>query len=317
MEGGSIRLSGSALAILNPTSGSGRATRLWWRLRRALEAHFPRLAIYETKGPGDAERRASEWGRSGETGAIVVVGGDGTIHEVANGLVSAGSPVPLGVIPTGTGNDFARNAGISLDPELAVERLGQGSGGQLDLGRLSFHDPAGAERSMVFLNSVSVGVSPAANRLAQRLGPFLPGRLCYVTGGVLALLTEPRRRFTVTEAGRIVHEGKALNITIANGVGFGGGMRISPDSSPWDGVLERVIIGQVGLGRALLAFSRLRRGAHIGMRDVTVTKTAGATTIEAPGAPLHVEADGHDFVAGGRVLVSIEPGALKLLGMGD
>lgn len=293
--------------ILNPTSGRGRATRLWWRLRRTLEVHFHHLVVHETTEPGDAGRRAAEWARSGQTGAIVVVGGDGTIHEVVNGIAGAGSLVPLGVIPTGTGNDFARNAGIPLDPDLAAERLGQGSGRQLDVGRLRFREPGGAERSVVFLNSTSVGVSPAANRHAQWLG--------YVTGGVVALLTEPRRRFTVTEAGRTIHDGKALNITIANGPEFGGGMRISPDSSPWDGVLERVIIGQVGLGRALLAFSRLRRGAHIGMREVTVTKTAGETTIESAGAPLHVEADGHDFVAGGRIVVSVEMGALRVLGV--
>lgn len=307
-------MSGAVLAILNPTSGRGRATRHWWRLRRTIETHFPHLVVHETAGAGDAARRAAEWGRSGETGAIVVVGGDGTIHEVVNALAVADTPVPLGVIPSGTGNDFARNAGIPLDPDLAAERLVEGAGRRLDLGRLRFRQPDGEERNVVFVNSTSVGVSPAANRYAQRLGPFLPGRLCYVTGGVAALLTQPRRRFTVTEAGRTVHQGKTLNITIANGAEFGGGMRISPDSSPWDGMLERVIIGEVGLGRALLAFSRLRQGAHIGMSEVTVAKLTEATTIEADGA-FHVEADGHDYVSDGPLTVSVEVGALRVLGV--
>ncbi len=307
-------MNGSALAILNPTSGGGHASWLWSRLRPALEARVPRLVVHETTGPGDAERRAAEWARSGETGAIIVVGGDGTIHETVNGLAGAGSPVPLGVIPTGTGNDFARNSGLPLDPELALARLWQGAGRRLDLGRLRFHEPAGTERSVVFLNSTSVGVSPAANRHARRLRPFLPGRLCFVTGGVVALLTAQRRRFMVTDASGIVYEGTALNITVANGVGFGGGMQISPDSSPWDGVLERVIIGRVGLGRALLGFSRVKHGAHIGMPEVTVTKTAGETTIESEEAPLHVEADGHDFLATGKIMVSIEAAAVRILG---
>lgn len=307
-------MSGAVLAILNPTSGGGRATRHWWRLRRTIETHFPHLVVHETASTGDAARRAAEWGRSGETGAIVVVGGDGTIHEVVNALAVAGTPVPLGVIPSGTGNDFARNAGIPLDSDLAAERLVQGAGRRLDLGRLRFRQPDGIERSVVFVNSTSVGVSPAANRYAQRLAPFLPGRLCYVTGGVVALLTQPRRRFTVTEAGHAVHRGKTLNITIANGAEFGGGMRISPDSSAWDGVLERVIIGEVGLGRALLAFSRIRQGAHIGMREVTVAKLTGETTIEADGA-FPVEADGHDYVADGALTVSVEVGALRVLGV--
>ena len=301
-------MSGSALVILNPTSGRSRATRLWWRLRRALEVPFPHLVIHETTGPGDAGHRAAGWARTGETMAIIVVGGDGTLHEVTNGLVGAGSHGPLGVIPAGTGNDFARNAGIPLDPDLAIEHIAEGRERSLDLGRLRFSAPGGAARNVVFLNSTSVGVSPAANRHAQRLG--------YVAGGLLALLTEPRRQFTVSERGRVVHQGKALNITIANGAAFGGGMLISPDSSPWDGVLERVIIAPVGLGRALLAFSRLKRGAHIGMAEVSVTKAVEETTIEGDGTLL-VEADGHEFLAAGKITVTVEAGAIRVLGAGD
>lgn len=298
-------MSRAALVILNPVSGRSRATRHWWRLRRSLEVGFPHLVVHETVGPGDAERQAGEWARSGQPGAIVVMGGDGTIHEVVNGLASAGSRGPLGVIPSGTGDDFARNTGIPLDPDLAVERLMEIEERRLDLGRLAFRDLAGIERSVAFVNSTSVGASPAANRYAQRLG--------YVTGGVVALLTESVRRFTVSEAGRTVHDGKALNITVANGAAFGGGLLISPDSSPWDGVLERVVIGPLGLVRSLLAFSRLRRGAHIGMRDITVAAITEPTTIESEGA-FRVEADGHDYVADGRVTVSIEPGAVSVLG---
>ena len=301
-------MSRAALVILNPVSGKGRTTRLWWRLRRGVEQHFPHLMVHETTGPGDAARQAAIWAAAGEPGPILIVGGDGTIHEVVNGLFAGERNLPFGVIPSGTGNDFARNAGIPLDPGLAVERLGQASGRLLDLGRLHFRDPAGVERRVMFLNSTSVGVSPAGNRHAQWLG--------YTLGGIAALLSERRRRFTVSEGGRMVHEGKALNITMANGAGFGAGMRISPDSFPWDGVLERVIIGPIGLGRALLAFSRLRHGGHIGMAGISVTRAAGETTIETEGALL-VEADGHEFRAAGKITVSLEAGAIRVLGVGD
>lgn len=301
-------MSRAALVILNPVSGKSRALRLWRRIRRGLEVRFPHLVVYETTRRGDAGGRAAEWTRSGETGAIIVLGGDGTLHEVANALAAAGSAGPLGVIPTGTGNDFARNAGISLDPDVAAGRIAAGPGRLLDLGRLWFREREGEERSVLFLNSVSVGVSPAANRHAKWLG--------YMAGGVLALLTEPRRRFTVTEAGRTTHDGKAINITVANGPAFGGGMQISPDSSPWDGVVERVIIGPVGLVRALLAFRRIKQGAHVGMHNVTVTKTSAETMIESDAA-FHVEADGEDFLVEGRIIVSVAPGALRVLGSGS
>lgn len=297
-------MSGAALVILNPVSGKGRATRIWEAIAPTL-GDFTCHLVRTTK-PGDAERRTVEWTGASGAGPIIVVGGDGTIHEVVNGLTRANAPLPFGVIPAGTGNDFARNAGIPLRPASALQRLRQGGRKSLDLGRLAFQEPGGTLRSVVFVNSCSVGVSPAANRRARRLG--------YVAGGLLSLLFEPRRSFRVTEAGRTVHEGRALNITMANGAGFGGGMRISPDSSPWDGVLERVIIGELGLARALLAFSRLGRGGHLGMREVTVTRTASLTVIEPPEGPCYLEADGHDYVTDGAIRVSIEPAALTVLG---
>jgi diacylglycerol kinase family enzyme len=166
---------------------------------------------------------------------------------------------------------------------------------------------------VTFLNSVSMGVSPAANRHAQALRRVLPGRLCYTIGGVVALLTAPRRRFALGTGDGMEFEGDALNITFANGRGFGGGMRIAPDASPWDGQLDRVIIGKLGLFRSLLALARLRGGGHAGMAEVQITRTATGTHISSPGPLLHLEADGHDYPAEGPVTVSVRPGALELI----
>lgn len=306
-------MSGAALVLLNPTAGRGRAGRLWAELSPLLRARWPGLLIHRTTGPGDAERRTAEWARQAEPGPIVVLGGDGTVHEAVNGPPVEGPTPAVALIPGGTGNDVARNTGVPLDPVAAVNLIGRTGPRLLDLGSLEFREPGGTPRRVTFLNSVSMGVSPAANRHAQALRRILPGRLCYTLGGIVALLTAPRRRFELETLSRKEFEGDALNITFANGRGFGGGMRIAPDASPWDGELDRVIIGKLGLFRSLLALARLRGGGHVGMPEVHITRTAIRTLIRSPGAALHLEADGHDYPAEGPVTVSVRPGALRLI----
>lgn len=306
-------MSGAALVLLNPAAGRGRAGKLWTEFSPLLQARWPRLQLHQTSGPGDAERRAAEWARQAEPGPIVILGGDGTVHEAVNGPPVEGPVPPVALIPAGTGNDVARNTGVPLDPVAAVDLIGRAGPRLLDLGSLKFRDPGGSPRQVSFLNSVSMGVSPAANRHAQALRRVLPGRLCYTLGGVAALLTAPRRRFELETVSGKEFEGDALNITFANGRGFGGGMRIAPDASPWDGQLDRVIIGRLGLFRSLLALARLRGGGHVGMPEVHITRTAVQTRICSPGAALHLEADGHDYPAEGPVTISVRPGVLRLI----
>src|ERR1043166_9603227 len=102
-------------------------------------------------------------------------------------------------------------------------------------------------------------------------------------------------------------------LTIANCACFGGGLRISSASSPDDGVLEQVVIGRLGLVRALLALGRLSAGTHVGMRGVSVTPVREALLIENGVGRMLVEADGQEFMAAGALTVEILPGALELL----
>ena len=306
-------MSGAALVLLNPTAGRGRAGRLWGELSPLLQTRWPALQLHRTTGPGDAARRAADWARQLNSGPIVVLGGDGTVHEAVNGLPEEGPALPVAVIPAGTGNDVARNTGIPLNPGAATELIGRAPIRLLDLGSLEFRDPGGSNRRVAFLNSASLGVSPAANRHAQALRRILPGRLCYTVGGIVALLTAPRRRFELGPGEPQEFEGRALNITFANGRGFGGGMRIAPEASPWDGQLDRVIIGELGLLRSLLALARLRGVGHVRMPEVRVTRTAATTRISSPGPALHLEADGHDYRVEGPVTISIRPGTLQLI----
>ncbi len=302
-----------ALAIVNPVAARGGGAALWRRLEPAARALLPGLTVRLTEGPGNAEAIAREWALGPHSGPLLVAGGDGTAHEAVNGLLGGEATPPLAIIPAGTGNDFARNTGIPLNAEEALRRIGGGAPRRVDVVRLTFGEPGGATRSVFALNSVSVGVSPRANLIAHRIRGVIPGRLCYPLAGVAALISTRMGSYTVTADGRAIHEGAALNITVANCATFGGGMRISPSSRPDDGMLEQVVIGRLGLFRALLALSRLYGGGHVGMRGVAVTPLTGSVRISRSDGPLLIEADGQNFTAAGELTVAVFPGGLSLL----
>jgi len=303
---------GPTLAIVNPAANRGAAAALWKRLESSVRVRLPDLTIQTTRHAGHGETLAREWVRRRPDGMVLAIGGDGTVHEVVNGLVAGPGEAQMAVVPSGTGNDFARNAGIPLDPDAAVALLGVASVRRVDLGRIRYRSPGGTEESRVFVNSVSVGVSPRANQIAHTLRRVLPGRLCYALGGIVALFREGRRRFRISNGDGVTWDGDALNITYANCSSFGGGMRISPESRPTDGVLDQVIIGSLGRIKALLALSRLYSGTHVNMRGVGVSPAPETTRIRADGGPLLIEADGQEFVSDGELTVEPLAGALSL-----
>ena len=232
---------------------------------------------------------------------------------MVNGLLQTGRLARLGVIPAGTGNDFARNTGIPSDPRGAVERLSRERPVPVDAARLRFVGPRGEPRSRVFINSASVGVSAKANHIAGKLRPMLAGRAGYALGGVLALIAEGAGDYTVTSSGRTLHRGRALNITLANGASFGGGMRISPASTVSDGALDQVVIGDIGRFAAVMALSKLYAGTHVRMGGVSVTVVRERVEIRREDGPMRIEADGEEFDAADELSVDILPGAIALL----
>src|ERR1700675_235234 len=104
--------SAPTLTIVNPGANRGKSAALWRRLEPSVRKRFPDLTVQSTRGAGDGEAQAREWARRRPDGMVLVIGGDGTVHEVVNGLVAGPSEPRLAVIPSGTGNDFARNTGI-------------------------------------------------------------------------------------------------------------------------------------------------------------------------------------------------------------
>lgn len=298
-EGGAT---GAALAIINPVAGKGAASRSWDRVEVELRGHYADLMVRITERRGDAEGFAREWGTSCGEFPVFACGGDGTVHEVVNGLLEGRDRAVLGIVPLGTGNDFAGTTSAAL------ARLG-GPARRFDAGRIRFAD--GSTR--VFLNSASVGVVPHANQLAGRLKKVIPGKAPYSLGGAGALLGASSGDYVVRSGGKTLHEGAALNVTLANGARFGGGLRISPGSRADDGSLDVVIIGNIGKLKALVALSRLGKGGHIGMPGIVTEPVAGPVEIARRDGEMLVECDGEEYRAGREISVEALPGAIELV----
>jgi diacylglycerol kinase (ATP) len=302
-----------ALVVVNPAAAGGRAGRAWKRLEPLVRASLPALAVRRTGGPGEAEQLAREWGLENPAGTLIAAGGDGTVHETVNGLCAGEWTGRLGVIPMGSGNDFARNAAIPLDPVQAARGLAADSSRRCDVGRLTFQNPGGSAQSRVFVNSVSLGVSVRANRLAHAISSVGAGPRRYRLGALLALLWREDARYRLTGASGLLFDGPALNLTVANGAAFGGGLRISPDSSPLDGRLELVLLEPMGRLRAILALSRLQQGRHVDLAEVRVVALPGSIGIALEHDAWCAEADGEQLEGRGVLTVDLLPGRLALL----
>lgn len=215
--------------IYNPTAGKGRARRA----RAAIEARLTALNIpyrfHQTQAPRDAQTITRELTRDGEQ-EIIAVGGDGTVHEVLNGVECMKS-VHLGVIPCGSGNDFAAAAGIPLDPARALELI-IGKTPQ----RTDYLTCAGVRG----LNVIGAGIDVEILRRCRR-ARVLKGSANYFVSLLISLMKFAKYRFaTARDARTGTHEG--LIVCACNGRQFGGGIAICPEAVCDDGKLDVVVV---------------------------------------------------------------------------
>jgi YegS/Rv2252/BmrU family lipid kinase len=235
---------------------------------------------------------------------LVVVGGDGSLHCVIDRLRERGAlpHTTLGLVPLGTGNDFARGAGIPLDPEEAARRVLEGRPRPMDL----IVDDGGG----IVVNAVHAGLGASAaeraDGLKERLGP-----LAYPVGSLLAGVRADGWSLEVHVDGvRLDAPERLLMVGVGNGPSIGGGTLLCPDAVPDDGLLDVVVVGDTGTtGRAAFA-NALRQGAHIGRDDVV---TARGREVRIVGDAVAHDADGEVTDPLPDRTYRIEPGAWSLL----
>lgn len=240
------------LVIANPRSGRSRGLGAAEKAARVMSGGGWDVTVRATGSPGDGARLAQEAARQGYD-AVFACGGDGTLSQVVAGLLDTG--IPAGLIPAGTGNDFARTVGLSRDPAEAARQALGGHAQAVDL----LEANGGAAWS---LNVMGVGFDAAvAARMNRRLR-LTGGAFAYITAVVQELTFHCATEVMLAVDGE-VWQGLALLVAIANAQSYGGGMRIAPLASIDDALLDVVLVEAIGRLEFARSFPRVFRGAHL------------------------------------------------------
>ena len=301
--------------ISNPSAGSGSAIRRLPALKRLLEDRGIQAEFVETRAPGDATRLVRE-ARADGIECLAVMGGDGTLNEVSQGYLDAeGQPLEgpdLALIPSGTGGDFRKTFALGGTLEEAVERLAAAKGRPLDLGLLEITAHSGETIRRAFLNITSFGLGGLTDRLVNAGPKWIGGRAAFFVGSLRALISYANAPVRLRVDGQVLLEAPIVNVALANGKYFGGGMKIAPDASPDDGLFDVVAMHDLTRAQGVALAPRLYQGTHLGQPGV---RFARGSLIEAeslvPRAEVLIDMDGE--TPGRLPLVArIARGAIKI-----
>ncbi|WP_218907058.1 diacylglycerol kinase [Micromonospora jinlongensis] len=302
---GRAPLAGGPVAVLtNPTAGRGRYRALLPRLLDGLAAAGRPVRLLQASSPAEAEAACRAAVADG-AGALVAIGGDGTVHRALQAV--AGTDVPFGPIPAGTGNDFALDTGFPADPLAAADviasALRDGRSRAVDLARMT--DSDGVERwyGAVLAAGFDAIVNERANRMRWPRGPRR-----YDLAILVELARLRPRRYTLRLDG-VPHELDAVLVAVGNCPTYGGGMRICPDADPTDGLLDVVVAGRVNRRTLVRVKPRIYQGSHV---SHPLVRSFRARTVELSAEGITTYADGERSLTL-PVTISAVPGALRLL----
>jgi diacylglycerol kinase (ATP) len=273
--------------LVNPASANGSTGRRWPEIaHRATSAGLHGDALF-SRAPGELADLAS---KAADDGAklLVVVGGDGSVHEVANGIAERDG-VEIAVIPRGTGWDFARSLALPHSLDAAIRVALEGRTRTIDLGRASYRTWAGNDEQSWFANVGSVGMSGAIAQRANDTTKAFGGKVSYVwaTFAVFARWSNSEIQVTVDGERR---RARMHDVIVSNGAFLGGGMKICPDAQPDDGVFDVLLIGDLAKRDLLLTMPKIFRGTHLPHPKAELLR-GSQVTVDAP-EPLPIELDG-------------------------
>ncbi|MDR7481345.1 MAG: diacylglycerol kinase family lipid kinase [Armatimonadota bacterium] len=283
-------------AVVNPQAGWGRGGRIWPRVRLVLEQAGWSVTTSLTERRG----HAMEVARAARADLILAVGGDGTVHEVVNGVLAAGGQVPVGIVPVGTGCDFARAMGMPRDPIAAARALPGCEHRQVDVGRVN---------DRYFLTVAGVGFDGEVAARVNRWPKVVGGTLLYVAGILATLATYAPVEVALDVDGVRTRE-RVFLVAVGNTAWNAGGMWLVPAARPDDGLLDAVVAGPLGRLETLAVLPKVFSGRHLGHAKV---RQARGRVIRVDGVrPLPIQADG-ELVGRLPATFSVLPQALTVL----
>lgn len=288
------------LVIVNPESAGGATGDAWPRIASELSTHFGSFTPQFTRGTGEGIELAANAARKG-TKLIIACGGDGTISEVANGILSVDGDSELGILPSGTGGDFRRTLNIPNRVAGAARILREGQTRLIDVGKITFTKDDGEPESRYFLGVASFGMSADVISRVKEGGPdwlpakgpkWLTGRLSFAVAMLQTAAKKSATRVVVQLDDDPARHMTVANLCIANARYFGGGMKIAPNAKLADGKFDVVSVGDLGAARILANAPRLYAGAHLSMAEVGHALAVKVSARAVDDQTIEVEVDG-------------------------
>lgn len=303
-----------AVFIVNPSAQGGKALERWGAFKETVT--FP-YQEFMTNGPGHATIIARGFAahRVEEDILLIAFGGDGTVHEMIAGAVGAGHVI-IGSIGAGSGNDFGRGF-LSFNSAEMIEAFltGEGAAPSLDLGLIDF------QGGQIFVNSAGIGFDAMISRRSgqSRMKPLLNrvglGKLVYALYIARTLFAFKTFPLDVVADGELRRYRDVWFATVSNQPYFGGGMKISPESDPSDGMIELTIVSRLSKVKLLLVFGSVFWGAHTGFKEVESIQGRSFELKANCAVPLHADGeDTGDLTPGRMVTFSVRPESWRLAG---
>lgn len=291
--------------FLNPVAGRGRAGRHIRQISSLLDSLGIHHDVFQSEAAGNLESRVFDAMMSGAE-RIMVAGGDGSIHEVVNGILRSERTVELGVIPIGTGNDFAKACSIPVDWKEAATQLAS---------RLQSNTPArsidaGRMNDRFFANGAGIGFDAKVTRIAQDIR-WPVGDLVYLAAVFKAMIdgvTTPH--VTMKFSGQTI-EGPITLANVSNGAWVGGMFHIAPMARNDDGELDLVFAAAVSRLRIIALLPKLLRGTHIDQPDISHSRITRCDITSATPVASHLDGEVQPLQT--HFEIEILKGALRLL----
>ena len=250
------------VVIVNPASASGSTGEAWPQVASDLRSQFGAFRVLFTERRGDAAALAGDAARKGSK-MIIACGGDGTISEVANGILASGKDVELGILPSGTGGDFRRTLEIPSRSRDAARILRDGRTVRIDVGRVSYVDHNGNDATRYFVGVASCGMS---TKVIERVKE---NKVSFINAVLKTAMQNAPVRLAVQLDDEHDRNLTVSNLCIANARYFGGGMKIAPDAKLTDGKFDVVGVGDLSALKLFTSAPRVYLGSHLSMPEVS------------------------------------------------
>ena len=266
------------VVIVNPASAEGATRENWPKIASDLRTHFGAFTVEFTDATGHARQIANDRAQQGAK-LIIACGGDGTISEVANGIIESNHEAELGILPGGTGSDFRRTLAMPTNIAAAARALRDGHTKKIDAGRVTFVNDDGERETRFFVNVASFGMSTdvlhrtSSGEATKWIPAFTPrkltSKLSYAAATVQTTFTASPTEVKVRLDEKPERRLRIAEFCVANARYYGGGMKIAPDAKVEDGFFDVITIGDASSFRILANAPRLYLGAHLSMNEVT------------------------------------------------